>query len=248
MQHRSAPAPQHTHLIRSLMIGAMLLLIGLALGLKLREPALDVRAEDTAGATSLASGAAATRNPDAFSAKSVPLTDAALDAAATTPDPINADAQTSQPDIDVENFPQPTDFSEAEEPDPAILARRQEIQFLQEALPDNRMLPLDKTPEQLDAMWAEFQQFHHLQQRMDAGQASVEEVEQYYAIRMAKYEEEKALLELCDSVATNSLAQPTEQEALLCQHMAAGSTERLQVIEDAIAELEQQRLAGLHGE
>lgn len=210
------PRQQHTHLIRALIIGTLMLFTGIALGLKLRAPAPD---EQIVVET------------DAFAVTTAALVESR---ASPTPSfPSHDDTESSTIDI-------------SDEPDPAVALHRQELQYLQEVQPDSLMIPQDKSPQQLDALWSEFQHYHALQQRIDAGSATDADREQYYAIRMAKYEEEKALIELCNDVAANAPADPDSEQATLCTHMAAASAERLQVIEDSIAELEQQLLYSAH--
>lgn len=237
---KTQPPQQHAHLIRALIIGTLMLLTGLALGLKLRAPApvdqvvmeadapaIDnihaevIEADASAAATAELSAANGNEEPPAESRSSPTMVLSSSDN--------DTDAENSLDDIN-------------EEPDPAVALRRQELQYLQEVQPDNLMIPQDKSPQQLDALWSEFQHYHELQQRIDAGIASEADREQYYAIRMAKYAEEKALIELCNDVAANAPADPDSEQATLCTHMAAASTERLQVIEASIAELEQQML------
>lgn len=222
MSHRiDTPHSRHAGLIRSLIVGT-LLLTGLALGLKLRAP--------DAGTDLLTP----TQNvqpvaPDKSTAR-IATTDTWFDQP--------AHAQQVKPEYHNETVADDA----LEQPDPAMAARRQELQYLQEVLPDNQMIPHDKTPQQLDAMWDEFQRYHALQQRIEAGDATTAEKEQYYAIRLEKYEEEKALIALCHDVAANSLASADERHALMCNHMAEHSEERLQVIEDSITTLEQELL------
>jgi hypothetical protein len=232
---------QHTPLIRALIIGTLMLLTGLALGLKLRAPAPD----DQAVVESRSPANDGSR-ADVFEVDARATTTAELSAAAS----INGEALVEGRDFPTAIYSSADDTDDTEssfadgsdEPDPAVALRRQELQYLQEVQPDNLMIPQDKSPRQLDALWSEFQHYHELQQRIDAGIASEADREQYYAIRMAKYEEEKALIELCNDVAANAPADPDSEQATLCTHMAAASAERLQVIEASIAELEQQLL------
>lgn len=224
----TSPPRQYVHLIRALIIGTLMLLIGLALGLKLRAPApaepfvveTDAPTIDPALATATTSLSATANSID------------------ETPSEQSVSALPSSSADGAESG----SADGSDEYDPAIALRRQELQYLQEVQPDNLMIPQDKSPQQLDALWHEFQHYHALQRRIDTGSASEEDREQYYTIRLAKYEEEKALIELCNDVAANMPADPDSEQATLCTHMAATSAERLQVIEASIEELEQQRL------
>lgn len=234
------PTPQ-AGLIRSLVIGTVLLLTGLALGLKLRttQPEVSRAAEAPHHAPAQPAGNL-THNGITESA------DARLDRDTANISTTNIESNREKNALN-KNESLPEDSS-LEQPDPAIIARRQEMQYLQEVLPDNSMIPHDKSPQQQDALWDEFTRYRALQQHIDAGDATDAEKEEYFGIRMAKYEEEKSLIELCRNVAANTLANADAKQALLCQHMTESSAERLQVIEDSIAKLEQDLWATAHGE
>lgn len=223
---------RHAGLIRSLVVGTLLLFTGIALGLKLRAP--DAGSDIKKPAQNV--------QPAALkdSAARIAATETLFDQLALAQQAEQVNHHVSEAEsMPFASAPAPVDMTQ---PDPAIAARREELQYLQEVLPDNQMIPHDKTPQQLDAMWDEFQHYHALGQRIEAGNATDAEREQFYAIRREKFEEEKALITLCRDVAANSLASADEQQVLMCQHMAEHSDERLQVIEESIVALEQELL------
>jgi len=217
----------HTTFIWSLLIGTTMLFVGLAIGLSVRTP--------------IHTDSVAQETPTLNVITEIP-TDANANALPVVSDEI-ADTE-MQPENDwIE-----TDATDPEAPDTGTLARREELQYLQEVLPDNLMIPAEKTPEQVDALFAEFEQHRQLQELINSGKATQEDRERYYELRMKKYDEEIALINLCNDVASNSMASADERQAQLCSHIADSSEQRLQVINESIEALEQQVLFSARNE
>lgn len=114
-----------------------------------------------------------------------------------------------------------------------ISLTKRELEYLKEALPGNLVVPAEKTPAEVEALFAEFDEYQALARRMEEGTASAEERSRYYDIRMAKFQEEIALINLCNDVLVNQTSTP------LCANIAATSAERLADIEKSMQALEQ---------
>ena len=110
---------------------------------------------------------------------------------------------------------------------------RQEREYLKEALPGNLVVPAEKTAAEVDALFAEFEEYQALAARMEDGTAAAEERSRYYEIRMTKFQEEIALINMCNDVAASQFSAP------LCANVAANSAERLAEIEKSMQALEQ---------
>lgn len=117
-------------------------------------------------------------------------------------------------------------------------ARHQELQYLQEVMPNSLMIPNEKTELEAERMLGEMELHRDLQQRIDDHSATPEERQQYVDLHKEKLEEELALIQLCQDVSTNSLDSDSTQSALLCTHIAQSAEQRLQVIEETMIELD----------
>lgn len=120
---------------------------------------------------------------------------------------------------------------QSEEINPA----KRELEYLKEALPGNLVVPAEKTASEVETLFAEFDEYQALATRMDEGTASEEERSRYYDIRMTKFQEEIALINMCTDLAAS------QESAPLCANMAANSAERLADIEKSMQTLEQGR-------
>lgn len=121
-------------------------------------------------------------------------------------------------------------------------AQRQQVQYLQEVLPDSLMIPTEKTDQEVEQMMAEMELHRSLQQKLQDDTATQEERNQYAALHRQKLEEEKALIHLCEDVSANSLEEDSVKRTQLCTHMAESAPERLQVIEEILQQLDQGNL------
>ena len=217
----------HTTIIWSLLIGTTALFVGLAIGLSIRAPS---------EAISLANPTHAAQDQGSFSTEPNAVANpTATDAQSNDTRDTGGEAFFSQTNADPDDDMNTID-------DSATLARREELQYLQEVLPDNLMIPTEKSAQQVEQLLAEFEEHRQLQQRITSGEADAAERERYYQLRMQEYDEEIALIDQCKDVAANSLSSEEERNAQLCTYVAASSEERLQVIHESIVELEQQIL------
>ncbi|RLT92981.1 hypothetical protein [Ketobacter sp.] len=117
-------------------------------------------------------------------------------------------------------------------------AYRQQLQYLREITPDNRLIPAEKTDWEVEQMLAEMERHRTLQQRMDDHTATPEERQEYVALHRYTLEDELELLRLCEDVAANSLEPEAIQQAQLCRHVLAAAPQRLPVIEARLMELD----------
>ena len=122
---------------------------------------------------------------------------------------------------------------DGDQPEESSLLAQRELEYLREALPGNRVVPAEKTAAEVDALFAEFEEYQALAERVAKGIATAEEKSRYVEIRTAKYEEEMALIYLCNDVAASADAAP------LCANMAAGSERRLADIQKSLQALQQ---------
>lgn len=122
---------------------------------------------------------------------------------------------------------------DGDQPEESSLLALRELEYLREALPGNRVVPAEKTAAEVDALFAEFEEYQALAERVAKGIATAEEKSRYVEIRTAKYEEEMALIYLCNDVAASADAAP------LCANMAAGSERRLADIQKSLQALQQ---------
>lgn len=127
--------------------------------------------------------------------------------------------------IDVDATPD----EQGEEINPA----RRELEYLREALPGNLVVPAEKTAAEVDALFAEFEEYQALAQRVEEGAASAGERARYTDIRMIKFREEIALIDMCRDLAAR------QESAPLCANMAEHSEERLADIEKSMQALAQ---------
>lgn len=230
----------HATFIWSLLIGTTTLFVGLAIGLTIRTP---LHATSVVQEKPVTEEQLTTTYSQQNSFIEQPAQDIVFDnPSEQATDPIEMTADEDETVLDT------SDHVDDAEPDTGTLARREELQYLKEVLPDNLMIPTEKTAAEVDALFAEFEENRQLQERIEKGEATPEEKERYYDLRMKKYDEEIALINLCQDVAANSLASSDERQAQLCSHMAESSAERLQVINESIEELQQQILFSSRGE
>lgn len=131
--------------------------------------------------------------------------------------------------VDIDAVPADGTDDQSEEINPA----RRELEYLKEALPGNLVVPAEKTAAEVDDLFAEFDEYQALVTRMEEGSASAEDRSRYYEIRMTKFQEEIALINMCNDLAAN------QESAPLCANMAASSAERLADIEKSMQALEQ---------
>lgn len=117
-------------------------------------------------------------------------------------------------------------------------AYQQQLQYLREITPDNRLIPTEKTDWEVEQMLAEMERHRTLQQRMDDHTATPEEQQEYVALHRYTLEDELELVRLCEDVAANSLEPDTIQQAQLCRHVLAAAPQRLPVIEAKLMELD----------
>lgn len=120
-----------------------------------------------------------------------------------------------------------------DQPEERSLAVRRELEYLREALPGNLVVPAEKTVAEVDALFAEFEEYQALAARVDKGIATAEERSRYVEIRTARYEEEMALIYLCNDVAASADAAP------LCANVAASGEQRLGDIQESLQALQQ---------
>lgn len=114
----------------------------------------------------------------------------------------------------------------------------QQLDYLQQMVPSTLMLPRNKTEPELEQMLAELELHRELQQRIDDNTASDEDRLQYYQLHRQKLEEEKALLDICEELAANSLEEENVRQAQLCTQMARSAPQRREAIEQSLLELE----------
>lgn len=117
-------------------------------------------------------------------------------------------------------------------------AQHQQIQYLQEIFPDTRMIPTEKTQAQVEVMLEEMALHRELQQRIANDTATAEDREHYVRLHRQKLEQEQDLIAQCQDVAANSLESAAVHESQLCTHMSAQADQRLTVITEQLAELD----------
>lgn len=149
---------------------------------------------------------------------------------------------TDQDDTAVDQTPFITPDTDAQmeaasDADQRALAQQQ-LDYLQQMVPDTLMLPRDKTDPELEQMLADLQLHRELQQRIDDNSATDDDRLQYYQLHRQKLEQEKALLDICEELDATSLEDETVRQAQLCTHMAQSAPQRREAIEQSLLELE----------
>lgn len=223
---------QHGRLLWALIAGTAVLFMVLGYGLLLRpqapatkvpaaessfserQPGIDTPMQDEDPA------APRTANIPDTAPLATDLDDTTFDAAAFTT--TDSDAQTET----------------ASDADQRALAHQQ-LDYLQQMVPDTLMLPRDKTDPELEQMLAELELHRELQQRIDDNTATDDDRLQYYELHRQKLEQEKALLDICEELAATSLDDEDVHQAQLCTHMARSAPQRREAIEQSLLELEQ---------
>ena len=224
-------ATQHGRLLWALIAGTAVLFMVLGYGLLLRPQAPATKAPAAESTLTKRESGIGTpmqdKDPPSSHTANIPATaplatdldDTNVDAAAFTT--TDTDAQTEA----------------ASDADQRALAHQQ-LDYLQQMVPDTLMLPRDKTDPELEQMLAELELHRELQQRIDDKTATDEDRLQYYELHRQKLEQEKALLDICEELAATSLDDEDVQQAQLCTHMAQSAPQRREAIEQSLLELE----------
>lgn len=217
---------QHGRLLWALIAGTAVLFMVLGYGLLLRPQA------PTTPAPAAQSGVTETAVAD-----DTRLHTETLIAPATLPPP-----QHENDDLPADEAPVTTADSDAQtetasDADQRAMAQQQ-LDYLQQMVPETLMLPRDKTDPELEQMLAELELHRELQQRIDDNTASDEDRLQYYQLHRQKLEEEKALLDICEELDATSLEEEIVRQAQLCTHMAQSAPQRREAIEQSLLELE----------
>ena len=119
-------------------------------------------------------------------------------------------------------------------------ANAMEIQYLKEVLPDNIMIPVEKTPQEVEALFAQMEEQQALEKKIADKKASQEERERYFELRSQQYEDEIEIINLCRETLASS--DPAVSRQGLCANAVESGEERLQEIEGILGELRGQYL------
>ncbi|MGB3622455.1 hypothetical protein FT643_05460 [Ketobacter sp. MCCC 1A13808] len=133
----------------------------------------------------------------------------------------------------------------ADQPSVTDIARENQAvqtQYLREVLPDNDLIPFERTPQEVETMMAEFQEHSALQKKIEAGEATETDQLRFYELRASKLEDEIELIKLCQDVQANTLDADEETAPTLCANATAKGSQRLQQLEEMLAELEHKYL------
>ena len=87
---------------------------------------------------------------------------------------------------------------------PQHMAAEKEIRQLKEALPGNVMIPGKKTEEELDQMLESIKKQQYIQDLINEGEASGDDLRRYYELQAKRYEDEIALIDYCDQIISES--------------------------------------------
>lgn len=119
-------------------------------------------------------------------------------------------------------------------------ANAMEIQYLKEVLPDNIMIPVEKTPQEVESLFAQMEEQHALEKKIADKQASQAERERYFELRAQQYEDEIEIINLCTETLASS--DPAVSRQGLCANAVENGQERLKEIEGILGELRGQYL------
>lgn len=121
------------------------------------------------------------------------------------------------------------------------MAVEREIELLRNALPNNMMVPAEKTESEIAALMADAEEQHSLQERIDKGTASDEDRERYFDLIATQYEDEKELINYCSDLVSNPDGGENRPH-VVCSQVAIDSKNRLKEIESSLEELRQRLL------
>ncbi len=194
-----------------------------------------------------------TTQPETITTNSTPdpmfAEQATSDSAAKPASVANTQAEhsTATPDTSINNTTTATqtDVIDDDAPTATNIARENQAiqtQYLREALPGNEMVPFERTPEEAEALMAEFQEHNELRQKIESGEATEEDQLRFYELRASKLEDEIELIKLCQDVQANALDAGEETAPTLCQNASANGEQRLQELQEMLAELEKKYL------
>lgn len=227
-------APTHHnsfHHKKSLMIAVLVIISAMAIGIAYYalfgfnsgQPA----AADSAQISEPVASNPAVKLNEPFSSLEAAYDNATL---STTADHTTSNSSTSQTDLTYTDAAETTDIARDNQ--------AMQTQYLHEALPDNDMIPFERTQQEAEAMIAQLREHSELTQKIEAGEATAEDQMRLYELRASKLEDEIELIRLCQDVQANSLDLGEQTAPTLCANATANSEQRLQELEEMLAELE----------
>ncbi len=117
----------------------------------------------------------------------------------------------------------------------------QEILDLKQALPDNRLIPVERTQAEAQELLEEMEEMQSIQELIAQDTATYSDRERYYDIQAKNFEDEIELINLCSERLTGS-NDAEENPYGICSNIARDGTRRLQEIEKTMEQLRQELL------
>lgn len=127
-----------------------------------------------------------------------------------------------------------TDEDYAEEDVSEEEVRRNEIKSLREALPNNILIPFERTPEEVEALMADAQEVGAITQAIEENTATLEERQRYMDIVSKQFDDEIELINYCNDMSGDPSYDIPEG---ICKQVVMQSDERLEEIEKIREEL-----------
>lgn len=162
--------------------------------------------------------------------------------AAAEPAPVEPEiTEQETEEIDDTEEPVAVDENGLIDDDSEAMAIAREIELLRAALPNNMMVPAEKTEGEVEALLADAEEQHALQKLIDKGTATLEDRERYFDLISNQYEDERELINYCKDLVNNG-DERSGTPHTVCDQVAHDSEQRLLELDASLEELRQKIL------
>lgn len=128
-----------------------------------------------------------------------------------------------------------------DDPEEMRISLEREVGLLKAALPDNMMVPSERTNMEAEALMADGQEQATLQALIDKGEATQSDKERYFDMISKQLEDEVEIINHCNQMVANS-NNNADHSNNLCADISRDGGKRIEEIETRMEELRQQLL------
>ncbi len=117
----------------------------------------------------------------------------------------------------------------------------QEIFDLKQAMPDNRLIPVERTEAEAQELLQEMEEMQSIKELIDQDAATYSDRERYYDIQAKNFEDEIELINFCNDRVGSSMGSADNPNGI-CSNISKDSERRLQEIQKTMEQLQQELL------